>query len=68
MYDRLATLGLGLEHRLHDRVSLLSAGQRQSLTMVMAGLQTPQLLLLDEHLTALDPKTAARCFNSPPTL
>lgn len=60
MHDRLARLGLGLEHRLHDRVGLLSAGQRQSLTMVMAGLHAPQLLLLDEHLAALDPNTAAR--------
>lgn len=60
MYDRLAGLGLGLEHRLHDRAGLLSAGQRQSLTMVMAGLRAPQLLLLDEHLAALDPKTAPR--------
>lgn len=60
MHDRLARLGLGLEHRLHDPVGLLSAGQRQSLTKVMAGLQAPQLLLLDEHLAALDPATAAR--------
>jgi putative tryptophan/tyrosine transport system ATP-binding protein len=60
MRDQLARLGLGLEHRLHDDVGRLSAGQRQSLTMVMAGLRAPQLLLLDEHLAALDPKTAAR--------
>jgi putative tryptophan/tyrosine transport system ATP-binding protein len=60
MRDRLARLGLGLEDRLHDRVGLLSAGQRQSLTMVMAGLCAPQVLLLDEHLAALDPATAQR--------
>lgn len=60
MRDRLARLGLGLENRMHDRVALLSAGQRQSLTMVMAGLHAPQLLLLDEHLAVLDPQTAAR--------
>ncbi len=58
--ERLAALGLGLEHRLHDRVGLLSGGQRQALTMVMATLRTPDLLLLDEHTAALDPKTAAQ--------
>lgn len=57
MADRLAVLGLGLETRLADPVRLLSAGQRQSLTMVMAGLQAPEVLLLDEHLAALDPGT-----------
>jgi putative ABC transport system ATP-binding protein len=60
MRDRLRHLGLGLESRLADPVSLLSAGQRQSLTMVMAGLCDPQVLLLDEHLAALDPGTQAR--------
>jgi putative tryptophan/tyrosine transport system ATP-binding protein len=60
MRDRLAHLGLGLEDRLGDRVGLLSAGQRQSLTMVMVGLSAPRVLLLDEHLAALDPATAAR--------
>jgi putative tryptophan/tyrosine transport system ATP-binding protein len=60
MRDRLAELGLGLEDRLHDPVGLLSAGQRQSLTMVMAGLSRPAVLLLDEHLAALDPRTAQR--------
>ena len=60
MRDRLAHLGLGLEDRLHDRAGQLSAGQRQSLTLVMAVLRTPRLLLLDEHLAALDPATAAR--------
>lgn len=58
--ERLAALGLGLEHRLHDRVGLLSGGQRQALTMVMATLRPPELLLLDEHTAALDPKTAAQ--------
>jgi putative ABC transport system ATP-binding protein len=58
--ERLALLGLGLEDRLRDQVGLLSAGQRQSLTMVMASLVRPDVLLLDEHLSALDPATAAR--------
>jgi putative tryptophan/tyrosine transport system ATP-binding protein len=58
--ERLAHLGLGLEDRLHDQVGLLSAGQRQSLTMVMVWLVRPDVLLLDEHLSALDPVTAAR--------
>jgi putative tryptophan/tyrosine transport system ATP-binding protein len=58
--ERLAQLGLGLEDRLHDQVGLLSAGQRQSLTMVMASLVRPDVLLLDEHVSALDPSTAAR--------
>ncbi len=54
----LEKLGLGLEDRLHDKVGLLSGGQRQALTLLMATLQTPKLLLLDEHTAALDPKTA----------
>ncbi len=54
----LQMLGLGLEHRLKDSVSLLSGGQRQSLTLVMVTLSLPKLLLLDEHTAALDPKTA----------
>lgn len=60
MRDALAGLGLGLERRLSDPVRLLSAGQRQSLTMVMSTLTTPGILLLDEHLAALDPATQAR--------
>jgi len=60
MRERLAHLGLGLENRLTDPVQLLSAGQRQSLTMVMAGLCQPEVLLLDEHLAALDPGTQAK--------
>lgn len=58
--ERLAELGLGLEDRMQDPVGLLSAGQRQSVTMVMVGLVAPSVLLLDEHLAALDPATAAR--------
>lgn len=57
MREALEVLGLGLENRLSDSVTLLSAGQRQSLTLVMAGLQRPDVLLLDEHLAALDPGT-----------
>ncbi len=52
----LAELGIGLENRLSDSVSLLSGGQRQCLTLVMATLQKPKILLLDEHTAALDPK------------
>ncbi len=55
---RLALLGLGLEDRLRDKVGLLSGGQRQSLTLLMATLNSPKVLLLDEHTAALDPKTA----------
>ena len=53
-------LDLGLETRLRESVSLLSGGQRQSLTLLMATLSLPKLLLLDEHTAALDPKTAQR--------
>ncbi|ROO82955.1 putative ABC transport system ATP-binding protein [Actinocorallia herbida] len=60
MRDRLAMLGLGLETRLSAPVRLLSAGQRQSLTMIMAALTAPEVLLLDEHLAALDPGTQSR--------
>jgi putative ABC transport system ATP-binding protein len=56
--ERLALLGLGLENRLRDKVGLLSGGQRQSLTLLMATLNSPKVLLLDEHTAALDPKTA----------
>ncbi len=58
--ERLAALGLGLEDRLKSPVGLLSGGQRQALTLLMATLVTPKLLLLDEHTAALDPKTAAK--------
>jgi len=56
----LATLELGLEDRISTKVGLLSGGQRQAVTLLMATLQKPQLLLLDEHTAALDPKTAAK--------
>lgn len=56
--DSLATLGLGLENRMSQKVELLSGGQRQSLALLMAVLTTPSLLLLDEHTAALDPRTA----------
>ena len=56
--ERLAMLGLGLEERLTARVGLLSGGQRQALTLLMATLKRPKVLLLDEHTAALDPKTA----------
>ena len=56
--DRLAMLGLGLEDRANTPVGLLSGGQRQALTLLMATLVTPKILLLDEHTAALDPGTA----------
>lgn len=56
----LARLGLGLENRMTSKVGLLSGGQRQALTLLMATLKKPKLLLLDEHTAALDPKTAAK--------
>ena len=58
--EKLRTLGLGLEDRMSSKVGLLSGGQRQALTLLMAALRTPKLLLLDEHTAALDPKTAAK--------
>lgn len=57
--EMLSKLGLGLEDRLSSKVGLLSGGQRQALTLLMATLKQPDLLLLDEHTAALDPKTAA---------
>lgn len=56
--EQLSTLGLGLEDRMTSKVGLLSGGQRQALTLLMATLKKPELLLLDEHTAALDPKTA----------
>ena len=56
-HERLKTLGLGLEDRMTAKVGLLSGGQRQALTLLMASLQKPKLLLLDEHTAALDPAT-----------
>ncbi len=58
--QQLKILELGLENRLTTSVGLLSGGQRQALTLLMATLQKPKLLLLDEHTAALDPKTAAK--------
>ena len=58
--ELLKTLDLGLETRLTSKVGLLSGGQRQALTLLMATLKKPKLLLLDEHTAALDPKTAAK--------
>jgi len=55
---RLATLGLGLEQRLGDRIGLLSGGQRQAVSLLMAALRPSRILLLDEHTAALDPRTA----------
>ena len=57
--ETLSQLGLGLEERLNSSVGLLSGGQRQAVTLLMATMQKPELLLLDEHTAALDPKTAA---------
>lgn len=62
--ELLAGLGLGLEQRLTTKVGLLSGGQRQALTLLMATLKKPKLLLLDEHTAALDPKTAANVLES----
>ena len=62
--ELLATLGLGLEDRMTSKVGLLSGGQRQALTLLMATLQKPKLLLLDEHTAALDPKTAAKVLET----
>ena len=58
--ESLKELGLGLEDRMTSKVGLLSGGQRQALTLLMASLRKPDLLLLDEHTAALDPKTAAK--------
>ncbi len=60
----LASLGLGLEDRLTTKVGLLSGGQRQALTLLMATIKKPRLLLLDEHTAALDPKTAAKVLET----
>ena len=58
--ELLATLGLGLEDRMTSKVGLLSGGQRQAVTLLMAAMAEPKLLLLDEHTAALDPKTAEK--------
>ncbi len=62
--ELLKILDLGLEDRLTSKVGLLSGGQRQALTLLMATLQKPKLLLLDEHTAALDPKTAAKVLDA----
>ena len=58
--ELLSTLGLGLEDRMTSKVGLLSGGQRQAVTLLMAAMAEPKLLLLDEHTAALDPKTAEK--------
>ncbi len=62
--EQLKILELGLEDRMTAKVGLLSGGQRQALTLLMATLQKPKLLLLDEHTAALDPKTAAKVLEA----
>lgn len=62
--ERLKILDLGLEDRLTAKVGLLSGGQRQALTLLMATLKKPKLLLLDEHTAALDPKTASKVLEA----
>ena len=62
--ERLKILDLGLEDRMTTKVGLLSGGQRQALTLLMASLVKPKLLLLDEHTAALDPKTAAKVLEA----
>ena len=61
--ERLAELNLGLEDRLKSKVGLLSGGQRQAITLIMATLNTPKLLMLDEHTAALDPSTAEKVLS-----
>ena len=63
-YELLKELDLGLENRMTAKVGLLSGGQRQALTLLMATLKKPKLLLLDEHTAALDPKTAAKVLET----
>jgi len=62
--EQLKILGLGLEDRMTAKVGLLSGGQRQALTLLMATLRKPKLLLLDEHTAALDPKTAEKVLDA----
>ena len=63
-FERLKALNLGLEERMTQPVGLLSGGQRQAITLLMASLKKPKLLLLDEHTAALDPKTAAKVLDT----
>ena len=67
-HERLKILGLGLEDRMTAKVGTLSGGQRQALTLLMAALQKPKLLLLDEHTAALDPATAAKVLELSDTI
>ena len=67
-HERLKILGLGLEDRMTAKVGLLSGGQRQALTLLMAALQKPKLLLLDEHTAALDPATGAKVLELSDTI
>lgn len=62
-HEAIQKLGLGLQDRMTNKVGLLSGGQRQALTLLMATLQKPKLLLLDEHTAALDPKTARKVLD-----
>ena len=62
--EKIKVLDLGLEDRMTSKVGLLSGGQRQALTLLMATLKKPKLLLLDEHTAALDPKTAAKVLDA----
>ena len=66
--ELVASLGLGLEERLTTKVGLLSGGQRQAVTLLMATMRQPKLLLLDEHTAALDPKTAEKVLNLTDTI
>ena len=66
--EMLKMLDLGLEDRMTSKVGLLSGGQRQALTLLMASLVKPKLLLLDEHTAALDPKTAAKVLSATETI
>ena len=67
-HELLKTLNLGLEERMTAKVGLLSGGQRQALTLLMATLKKPKLLLLDEHTAALDPKTAEKVLDTTDTI
>lgn len=61
--EKLSLLGMGLENRMNQQVGLLSGGQRQALTLMMATINPPKILLLDEHTAALDPGTAEKVLN-----